>query len=361
MRAAKSNALDPRISDVQIIEDMLNPLVEAGSVVGKNGESLRLDASRVSKLMNHKDDVPGALRRALERFGVAEETLNAFPCFIEDRISPRNVDAFASDVASLIEDDANISQATKGDLLALRHTPISFLSNAFLEAIRCNNKTSIETHVWKHGTGSLTLEVGDLLSHGFGRSGKTKSIVVIPVNTTFDSKISWAYEGGQYPLVSEKTIHGQWLRRMEDSGVSMSKLSNDISVSLKELGAKPISKFGSGTSPNAEYAIGTIAILETSKAVFFLLAFSSFDEFNNAHSTQESVIEALNQLIDFYDKRGQGRDIYLPLIGTGLSRAGLTHQESLDLIKKMVASNESRVHGRFTVVVRDADSNELAI
>ena len=344
-----------------MVEDLLNPLVEAGAIVDKNGEPFRLDSSRVSKLMHNKDDVPGALRKALERYGVADETIRLFPYFIEDRISPGHVKTFAQQVQDLIESDPHITKEARVSLFAQRGNPIQFLAASFVEAIRCNNKINVETCVWKHGTGSLIVEVGDLLSHGFGRPKKDKKIVVIPVNTTFDTKISWSYEGSQYPLVSEKTIHGQWLRRMEDSGVNISKLANDISLSLKELGDKPIGNHGAGTSPNVEYAAGTIAIVETGKAVFFLLAVSSFNEFNNAQSTRDGVIEAVNRLIDFYDKRGQGRDIYIPLIGTGLSRAGLTHQESLDLIKEAARTKTNCIHGRLTVVVREADLNELAI
>ena len=70
-----------------------------------------------------------------------------------------------------------------------------------------------------------------------------------------------------------------------------------------------------------EYPIGAVAIVPNARSVFYLTAIARLDKSNNAHATREDICSALNALIDTYDKEGQGLDIFIPLIGTGESRA----------------------------------------
>ena len=68
--------------------------------------------------------------------------------------------------------------------------------------------------------------------------------------------------------------------------------------------------------------------------MFWLLAVSKIDESYNARLTNQDVRIALESLVSFYDREGQGYTIYLPLIGTGMSRAGLDNDDSYNMIKK---------------------------
>ena len=82
-----------------------------------------------------------------------------------------------------------------------------------------------------------------------------------------------------------------------------------------------------------------------------MVATAAFDEKNNAHSTNEEIKTALTELLKIYDNFGQGYPLYIPLFGTGRSRAGLSYQESFDLIKQTLIENKNRIHGHIKIVV----------
>ena len=141
----------------------------------------------------------------------------------------------------------------------------------------------------------------------------------------------------------------------------MAELDEQIEKSLQDQGIQPIAKHGRGTSPKPEYSLGTLAVVPGKRAMFYLLAISTFNENNNAQSTKEQIGAVLEKLIDFYDRRGQGFDLNLPLMGTGMSRASLSHQESYDLTTAIFGKNKTRIHGKVTVVIYkdDADKENL--
>lgn len=112
-------------------------------------------------------------------------------------------------------------------------------------------------------------------------------------------------------------------------------------------------------NPPECYPIGTIVSIETERAVFLLLAVSEFDERGNAHASRKDIESAILALLKHYDQKGQGADLYLPLIGTGMSRAGLTCSDSYQLIQRVVTSGEIPICGKITIVVRDESTQDI--
>ena len=83
---------------------------------------------------------------------------------------------------------------------------------------------------------------------------------------------------------------------------------------------------------------GTIVVVEGKNNIeFFLLALSEFDENNKAQASKEEVIKCLKKAMEFYDINGQGYQMYITLMGTGRSRAGLTHYDSLQITKSVLS------------------------
>lgn len=64
-------------------------------------------------------------------------------------------------------------------------------------------------------------------------------------------------------------------------------------------------------------------------------------------------------LIDEYDATGQGLDLYLPLMGTGFPRAGLSHQESYELTVRTLTERRNDIHRRATLIVCPDDVAQL--
>ncbi|MDO4483965.1 MAG: DUF6430 domain-containing protein [Clostridia bacterium] len=107
------------------------------------------------------------------------------------------------------------------------------------------------------------------------------------------------------------------------------------------------------------YAIGSIAVINSSNAVYYLLAISTFDEQNIAHSTEYDIRKAVLSLLKFYNRYGNGYPLYLPLLGTGRSRAALSFQASFDLIREEMMDNIQLLQGQITIVASKEAMNDL--
>lgn len=348
-KTAKRYALDSSISDEAFLNALLEPLVTAGRVKARGGKEFALDKSRTSLVINGKCDVPLRLRKALARYGIEDSVALEFGSFVEDCIDCSLFGPFAREIIEL----ASGSGEVEFRMAAALEDPERFMAIALLDAVKNENRESTIQSLWDSGTGSLCIEVGDLFAHGFGKARKMKQIVVIPVDTTFATEVTWGYELSSAPLISPKTLHGQWLVRMGAAGMEPDELADRIESSLRRRSVVPVQKGG------AEYPIGTVAIVPNARSIFYLTAIARLDENNNARATRGEIRSAMNALLETYDKEGQGLDIFIPLIGTGESRAGLTHQESLDLIASTVTASKSLVHGKVTIVVYREDACKL--
>ena len=350
-------ALDSSVSDETFLNALLEPLVTAGRVKGRGGINFHLDKSRTSQVMNGRCDVPAVLRKALARYGIADAVANEFAGFVDEYLDAGLLLPLRDAILALEEgsDGARLGVLEdSGDINRL-------MAAALLEAVKNDNRESSEERLWDSGTGSLSVEVGDLLSHGFGKPRKTKQIIVIPVDTTFETRVTWEYENEANPLISPKSLHGKWLTRMSQAGVSPEELDDRIESSLRRRGIEPSGPEGDPPSAHAEYPIGTVAVVENARSLFYLLAISRLDDRSNARSTQEEIAQSVRALLSTYDAAGQGLDIFIPLMGTGSSRANLTHQQSLDLILALAAESKELIHGKVTVVVFRDDAEKLVV
>ena len=342
----KKYAINRNVSNEDFVRELFLPFVTAGNVKDKNGELLELNKSRVSRLLSQKDDVPQAMRNALSMFNIVERTVEGFADFLADNIDAHRYDRLVADISELA--GSLFAKQTESD------DTTTFLTEVFIEAVKINNVAvgNKDTTIWHNGDNTIQIIEGDIFKFSFeNRSKTTKNIVVIPVNTAFDTHVSTKMEADGFPLVSENTLHGKWLSRWIRSGESVADLDNRIIESLNCQNKKPISRAKSQNGKADCYEIGTTAIIDIGKATFYLVATAAFDERNNAHSTREEIKTALMELLKIYDNFGQGYPMYIPLFGTGRSRVGLSYQESFDLIKQTLIENKNRIQGHIKIVV----------
>ena len=99
------------------------------------------------------------------------------------------------------------------------------------------------------------------------------------------------------------------------------------------------------------YPIGTIASVLHCGKTFYLLAISHFSDDGVSSSTKKDIENSIVELLDYYNHYGQGYHMYLPLLGTGRSRAGLSYQESFDLIVSTLMNNYEKINGEISIVV----------
>lgn len=346
-KTVKKYVLDSSASNEEILNALLEPYVDAGRVRGRKGEDFHLNAPRTSNLINGKADVPKALRHPLRRYGIVDSTAKNMGSFIADYIGEEDASLLASDILSFLDSGEPADQSAREELSALKADVPCFLAAALVESLGNCNLTASRKLLWQHGSGSLSVEVGDLFSKGFGRRRKNKNIVVIPVESSFDTIVTTGLEHTGKPRVSVRTLHGKWLQRMYACGETPESLEKRIFANLSLRGIEAHSDI----EGRDRYPIGTVAAVENDKALFFLLAVSDFDGDNVSRSGPDTIRTATGALIDTYDAMGQGLDLYLPLMGTGLSRAGLSHRGSYGLIAETLATRAQDIHGSMTIMV----------
>ena len=357
----KEFALNPAISEEEFLNAFLLPFVIAGNITNKNHEEYHLDKARTSEIMNQKADVPVKLRKALSIFKIKEKTIAEMDPFLEDYIDLNRQTILLEKCTALAKAEGvfpgnNLQVDDVKDALSV------ILTELLLKAVSESNLAKTDSVlIWKHGLNSIDVQTGDLFRFGFDNRHKKKNIVVIPVNTAFDTHVTRKFEGETYPLVSENTVHGQWLVRLKETGERLDLIDERIAVSLRRTGFCPIKESKTENGKKDCYPMGSVAIIETSNAVYFLMAMAEFDDFNNARSSSEDIDAAITSLLNVYDRFGLGYDLYLPLMGTGLSRAGLSTQEAYDLLIGSLRKNGNRIHGHIHLILRPADRDEIEL
>ena len=356
----KRYAKNRSISDEDFLNGLLEPYVSVTGIKNRNGEEFHLDKASTSNIVSGKDDVPGVLRKQLERYGVEDETEKEMQMFIEDYLDPYQTEPLRKDLLYLIESDKVIRDTVSKSVNVGELSLASLLAKLLIIAISTKNIMEPETMLlWKRGSDLTEVIFGDLFRFGFENRSERKNILVIPVNTAFDTKVTRRLEGEYYPLVSENTLHGQWITRMSKSGANWDDIDKRIEESLYRLGFVPKNEEIKSKGKRKIYPKGSVAIVEMEKAAFFLIAIADFNEQNSASSCPKDIEHALDVLIEVYDRQGQGYDMYLPLIGTGRSRSGLSMREAYELITGKIIENKNRIHGRVHLVLRPEDRNDI--
>lgn len=354
-------ACNPKGSRENFLNAFLGPYIKAGRITNKSGDLLYLDAARTSRLLAGLDDVPQALREALGRTGLKEMTAESMSGFVQAQINPAGIGALSNHLIEMIRDDPMTSLPDQEEFIRDSTDINMLLTDLLMQSVaECNVTKSGGEIIWRSGANSAEVIAGDLFRYGFGnRKKRDRNIVVIPVNTAFDTHVTRTLEGDPHPVVSENTIHGQWLSRMEQSGEDMTTLDRRIMASLTSLGYKPARAADATNSKRDQYEIGSVAVIETHKAIYFLLAISTFDEENHAHSSVADIESAIRSLLQVYDRIGQGYDMYLPLLGTGRSRTGMSVCTAYRLLRKTLVDNSKLIQGHIFLVVRGEEMAEI--
>ncbi|MCH5171907.1 MAG: hypothetical protein J1F31_03650 [Erysipelotrichales bacterium] len=239
---------------------------------------------------------------------------------------------------------------------------ISFIISTLLVLFFLKSKT-----VWSKGKNKVIVMYGDLLDIGFNKKNKRSKIIVIPVNDTFETIVETSNEFNTKPLVSPNTLHGKWINRYCDNlKIPVEELNRRIQNNLQSQGFIPVEEY---TKENRErgnlksFNLGSTAIINGEyNTKFYLVAISKFDKNNNAYASEDQIRDAINKLIDFYNKNGQSDPIYLPLMGIGSSRTLLSHNASFDLMKSclLLPSNKT-INGEINIVISNTDRNKISI
>ena len=339
VKCLKNYALNKRISDEDFLNAVLLPYIIAGRVDNKNKEEIYFDKSRTSLILNRHVDVPGALRQALNSPNIYQRTEENYEGFIKEYMNPSGMSAAVEEISEMIESDQFSS--CKSMLISKKSDITVFLADTLIECIKLKNDGfDPEGEIIRNGAYCIKVVYKDIFRYAFRKRSKEKNIVVIPVDNGFHTHVTRKYETKCLNEVSASSIHGQFLTRWEQSGGDIGSLSQRIKDNLQDI-----------VCDNGKYPIGTIATIENDSTVFYLMAISEFDQNNNAHSCREEIIHCIDKLSIFYDRYGDGHNIYIPLMGTGKSRADVSLQESYDILVGCYKKNRTRIQGNIFIVI----------
>jgi hypothetical protein len=164
----------------------------------------------------------------------------------------------------------------------------------------------------------LTIEEGDIFNQ--------KGIIVIPVNEYFDTHVG---DG----VISPKTIHGIFITRFFSSQERIDELDYKIQRSLKDyipLDSGCKRKFAG--SKDKKYKLGTCATVEDGENKYVLCALSHFDSDDKAYLDRSEFQEVIVSLMEYLSSICEGNNVYMPLLGTGLSRLQRSSQRVLTYV-----------------------------
>ena len=331
MKLFKKHAKNKQMSDAAIVEALFcnscDALLENNDLCDNYGNPKAL----ASKLVNRKDNVPAKIAKLIVQADFKqlndglEDTYDYFLNYYE-------IDKFVHEINEIVKEDKTLPALIKEQFEETTYEEFDFLTFSLIECMKVPNKLTMALfNIYSNGKNSLNLVVDDILRIAFEKKITSNRIVVIPVDAKFNMQLS-AFED-HTKIVSIKTIHGKWINKMETHGYTREKILKTIQ-----------SQNGS-----------SIPVIVFNKTKFYLLPISEFDENNTARSSIASLERAIVELLKFYDLHDQGETLYLPLIGTGLSRAGLNHNESLKLIKDTMLKNNEYLNGVVNIVLFNND------
>lgn len=246
-------------------------------------------------------------------------------------------------------DDMGITSKCHRLLLLAAVILVSLLITVIWLCVKRKNK------LWEQGEKCIQAIYGDILK--ISKRKKHEKIVVIPVNTTFDTIVG---DG----IVSPGSLHGRWIKAFCSTGHTVNELDKLIEGNFATRKIAPYTVQDKIEKPKGKcemYPRGTVAVIDDDQTHYYLLALSHFDENLNAQCSKEELLGVITSMIDFYDKNGQGLPIYIPLMGSGISRANVTPRESLQIITDLLKLNRHKIHGEANVVVYSKIKKEVSI
>ncbi len=187
----------------------------------------------------------------------------------------------------------------------------------------------------------------------FGDLFEQKGVIVIGVNEFFDSSIG--------KPVSPNSLHGYFIQKI--LGGKQSLFDSAVESQLIDTSFETIER---SEGNNKRYPIGTTIKIDFAEKNYLLFALSKTNERFEAYSTPSLILEALNGLMNKARSECNGDTLILPLVGTGLSRSGISSKYIIELILIAIlkSTKEGEVSSEINIVLKpelmkEIDLNEL--
>ena len=201
---------------------------------------------------------------------------------------------------------------------------------------------------------------GDLLNLHIDKEAG-KPVVVIPVNSSYDCDVEDDLNVKD-PIVSSKTLHGKWIRKIAgDKADALSQLKNDIEQGIKTGGLRIVESLPNKRGNKDRYKLGSTIFVERDDYTYLLFALTDFDEQNHViERTIKDYTRLINDLV-IATNQCQGRDVYIPLMGTQMSLFGLDCARAYEIMKAAFINQKSSLKSSITFVIYNGDKDKVSI
>lgn len=325
IKIVKSGFSSKSVSNEFIVGELLSGICRRCGTKNKMGDCYENVKELSSLLMNRKANLPREFRLTLID-GAFNEVRAGVRDSIFDMIAKEKIEYVLKEL-----NDCYIKSSLGAFAVDWHSDNLDLLTFYLIKTANIDNKKIGKSeNVISRANTEILVVYDDILRIAFNAKNTPESkIVIIPVDADFNMHVS---KLGDSPfIVSPNTIHGKWLIRMNQNGYNEKKIVDIISA-------------------NRNGKIGDVAAINYKNNVFWLLACSKMDKYFNAHSSVQDIETAIKSLLAYYDKNGQGYTMYVPLIGTGMSRAGMSNEESFQLLKRLIAESIKDIYGKIIIV-----------
>jgi hypothetical protein len=163
-------------------------------------------------------------------------------------------------------------------------------------------------------------------------------------------------------VVSRASIQGQLLERVY--GGDRARLDGELTRALT--GVQPLlveSAQAKRRGKRRRYAVGTVAALPLDGRRVFALVHCRQDLDLVTHSSAEELRHALERLWDSVRAQGLLRPVAVPLVGSGLARTGLSHEQLMIMIidSFLQSCADERCAPELRIVLRPSDLKQVRI
>lgn len=159
-------------------------------------------------------------------------------------------------------------------------------------------------------------------------------VKVIPVNEYFDT-----HNGDG--IISPSSLHGQFISMFDGRP---DELRQKIEAQLSNV--HPLPSIRQRTMvvglPQKRYPLGTCIRITDGGDTFLLVAVTRFDEYEHVDVSTEEFPEIIRKMYNGIEQLQDGKPVYIPLIGSGISGYQLTNMQILDILVQM-AHNADRL------------------
>ncbi|GHV49083.1 hypothetical protein FACS189499_09840 [Clostridia bacterium] len=187
---------------------------------------------------------------------------------------------------------------------------------------------------------NISIEFGDLFD---GQS------VIIPVNRYFDTLVN-------EDVISRNSIAGQFIEKYFPGNVVElnTLIDQKLSTLSPELTTKTLGK-------NKAYPIGTIVVLNHSGKNFYLIASTDVDlTTNSTCSCNDEILGcSIRSLLNSLNHNANMDDVYMPVIGTGLSRMQKDVKTVLEYIISVIKMSEIPWRCHIHIIIRKKDKGNI--